>query len=70
METYIRVDKFNLLLPMDYAIKNDILVVQVLGAEVTMVGLDLVVETQSTKILFVNTYKWVEEDNVFKRVIK
>jgi hypothetical protein len=55
---------------MDYAIKNDILVVQVLGAEVTIVGLDLIVETQSTKILFVNTYKWVEEDNVFKRVIK
>lgn len=58
-----------MLLPVDYSIKNDILVAQVIGAEVRVTGAGLIVETQSTKILFTNSYNWCEEDNIFKRKI-
>ena len=62
--------ELNLLLPMDYSVPNDILVTQILGAEVNMVSPDLTVLSESTKMLFVNSYRWVERDSVFKRVMQ
>jgi hypothetical protein len=68
-ELHVKVSKVNILFPVDYSIKNDILVAQVIGAEVRVNGSGLLVETQSTKLLFTNSYNWCEEDNVFKRKI-
>ena len=55
---------------MDSSVPNDILVTQILGAEVNMVSPDLTVLSESTKMLFVNSYRWVERDSVFKRVMQ
>lgn len=69
-QTSVRVNKLNVLLPMDYSKSNDILVAQILGPQFELVGNDLRVLAQSTKVLFVNSYEWVEKDNIFKRVIQ
>ena len=69
LEMFLRVNKVNLMLPMDYSVVNDILVAQVVGAEIYMLGPDLTVIAQSTKMLFTNSYRWVERDNLIKRVM-
>ncbi|MBS1889832.1 MAG: hypothetical protein JST59_00935 [Actinobacteria bacterium] len=42
---------------------------QMLRAEVTIVGANIGVNTESTKMLFVNTYDWVKRDSIFKQVM-